>query len=162
FATWSTRRSRIDALARPAGWPGASGSRRQDARRRLGAVAPPGLGPVERRIGLAPGRFPAGRVRDRVGEADADGTGEPLAAGKRHAQLADARAQAFRKPVGLLGANPGAADQELLAPGSRHEVAWAAMMPQHAGDLDQDLVAGLVAMEVVDLLEAVDVDLEQH
>src|SRR5690606_15157375 len=93
--------------------------------------------------------------------ADADGAADALAVIEGDTQFADPPTQAFGEPERLLGARAGAADQELLAAGASHEVARTGMLAQHPGDRCQDLVAGSVAMLVVDGLEMVDVDLQQ-
>ncbi len=52
-------------------------------------------------------------------------------------------------------------DRELVAADPRHAVAPAHAADQHARDLDQRFVAGLVAEAVVDQLQSIEID-EQH
>jgi hypothetical protein len=51
-----------------------------------------------------------------------------------------------------------AEDEELVAPEARDGVARAQRGPQTGGDLEQELVSGVVAEAVVDRLEAVEVE----
>ena len=116
------------------------------------------LGAVHRGVGLAQ------HLRRRLGLAphgDADrGRAEDLAGGDREGllpDLGDALGDLERLLVGLdLGQH-----DELVAAQARHGVGGAHDLGQARADLDQQLVAGLVAERVVDRLEAVDVE-QQH
>ena len=80
---------------------------------------------------------------------------------KQNSQLAimsTSRVGGFVRAV-LVGALEQ--DAELVAAEARDAIALADASRQHLRDLDQGLVAGLVAERVVDHLQAVDVD-EQH
>ena len=114
------------------------------------------LGRAQRRVGLAEGELAAGGAELGDTDAGADGEG-PVAGAVRQAEGVD-------DALGdLLGLDHRAGDQdgELVAAEAGDEVVLADDGVQAAGHLDEQLVAGLVPGDVVDGLEAVEVEHEQ-
>ena len=72
--------------------------------------------------------------------------------------LLSARAQVLGHSGGRVAARVGEQGEELLAPEAAELVLRAQAVAQRAGDLDQGAVAGVVAVLIVDVLEAVEVD----
>ena len=114
------------------------------------------LGLAQRLVGLAEGELAAGGAELGDTDARADGEG-PVAGAVRHAEHVD---DALGDLLGL-GQRAGDQDGELVAAEAGDQVVVADDGVEPAGDLDQQLVAGLVPGDVVDGLEAVEVEHQQ-
>ena len=119
------------------------------------------LGLVQRHIGAAHDfvRVRPRKRKQRDADAHAETVGRP--AGR------DRHGQGFDHAQGDAGGRFGAGemarqDDEFVAAEARHQVAVADGAQEAAGDHDQGLVAGAMAVEVVDLLEAVEVEHQQR
>ena len=114
------------------------------------------LGRAQGLVGLAERQLAAGGAERGDTDARADGE-RPLAGAVRQAEGVD-------HPLGdVLGLGHRAGDQdgELVAAEAGDEVVLADDGVEAAGHLDQQLVAGLVPGDVVDGLEAVEVEHQQ-
>ena len=131
----------------------------------LVAVAAAALGPVERQVGVDQQPARIGDLVEIAGDADRDAEaafvaliGHRLvhllddAVGERGEQLA---------PAQLVGALDLAEHHELVAADAGDEIARSQIGLQHARGMHQHGVAGGVAERVVDLLEAVEVEMQQ-
>ncbi|MDT4821239.1 hypothetical protein FQZ97_544090 [compost metagenome] len=120
------------------------------------AVASLVLGLVHRRVGIAQQGDGVAAVAGVAAEADAAADRHLLLV--QHHRQGDALLEALQ-PGHLLAKLVGLHQQhdELVAAQARYGVDLAHPRPQAVGDLDQQLVAGVVAEAVVDHLEAVDV-----
>ncbi len=135
----------------------------------LGALAPR-LRPVHRVVRELEDVGDAARDLGGVQDADADAHPDPhrwpaQADVDRGGQsLGHAAGDLVRAPLGLLRGVPAAVEQhgELVAADPGHEVGLAHAGPQPLAHGDEQLVAGRVAVAVVDLLEAVEVAEEQR
>jgi hypothetical protein len=121
------------------------------------AVAAGGLGPVEGEVGagqqvvhlLAVQRIKGDPDTDRDREREARGVDRLVAHGQQLLGQADGTAR-----IGEVGDH----ERELVAADSGRRVRGAEHAPDPGRDLAQHGVAGRVAVRVVDLLEAVDVE----
>lgn len=120
------------------------------------AVAPCLLGLVHRRVGAFEGAFHALACAQR-GDARAEGDHHLLLVG--HEEFAREFAlQAHQGLVGVVLGGFGQQDDELFAAEARQHVLRAQVLAHDAGQVDERVVAGLVAEAVVELLEVVDVE----
>ena len=87
---------------------------------------------------------------------------EMLLALERQPALADRLEHALGDPLGGLAVGVAQHDGELVAAEAGDDVGLAHALAQRAADGADDLVAGLVAARVVDVLEAVEVEQEQR
>ena len=78
------------------------------------------------------------------------------------AVLANRLAQAVGDLRGAIGGAILQQDAELIAAETRDRVAGADARLQNAGDLLQQAIAGLVAAGVVDELELIEIEIQQH
>jgi len=125
----------------------------------LDPVLPLGLGRVHGDVGTAY-EVPGGQLGCRPGQADAGADGGGDAA--QPERLQQAPAEPVGDLVGVVGAvKAGAQQGELVAAEARRHPAAVPRPGQTAGHLDQQLVPGGVAVDVVDLLEVVEVDDQQ-
>ena len=126
----------------------------------LAAVLAGVLGGVHGGVGVAQDGFRVAAVLGGEGDADAAGDTDAVAADLH--VLAELVEQALGQLQGLLavGADPLQGDELVAAP-TRQQAVVGQQRAEARGDDAQQLVAGLVAERVVDLLEAVQVD-EQH
>jgi hypothetical protein len=76
--------------------------------------------------------------------------------------LFDGHADTFDGHGGSVAVGESEDHQELFATPARDDVRRAARATEHIGDLDEDLVAGVVAELVVDRLEVVNVNQHEH
>ena len=120
------------------------------------AVLAPPLGCVHRGVGAGEQLVTRRSVRREAGDADAD----RQRVGERGGHRRDALAQRVGRRQGVLLGQSGQQGAELLAPDPEHRVAAAGPAAQCIGHQAQRPVADLVAVEVVDLLEVVDVEQE--
>jgi hypothetical protein len=126
----------------------------------LVAVAPAGLGAVHRDVGEVQQLL--GIVAPRLGQRHADARGERDHAGAGGHGLAERGTDPARHLERVaLAMDVLAEHDELVATESRHGVAGAQGGVDAGGDRAQHLVARVVAVGVVDALEAVEVD-EEH
>ncbi len=94
------------------------------------------------------------------GHADADRERDRVAAdGERHG--VHRVAQAFGRGIGAVHAGLRGHHQEFAAVGARHQVDFAGGVAQALGQLRQQAVAGVAAVAVVEVAQAVDVDVQQ-
>ena len=125
----------------------------------LQAPAPALLGHVHRDVRVAD------QIGRRVGVAarqrDADAAADVDLAARHRERLGERGQDAARDDLGAAGVAVGQVGGELVAAEAREHVALAQRRLQATRGLAQQRVAGLVAVAVVDELEAIDVD-EQH
>ncbi len=115
----------------------------------LDPVLPLGLGRVHGDVGAAH-QVPGGQLGCRPGQADAGADGDGHAA------------QPVGDLVGVVGTvKAGEQQGELVATEARRHPAAVSRPAKAGGHLDQQLVPGCVAVDVVDLLEVVEVDDQQ-
>jgi hypothetical protein len=115
----------------------------------LDPVLPLGLGRVHGDVGAAH-QVPGGQLGCRPGQADAGADGDGHAA------------EPVGDLVGVVGTvKAGEQQGELVATEARRHPAAVSRPGKAGGHLDQQLVPGCVAMDVVDLLEVVEVDDQQ-
>jgi hypothetical protein len=80
----------------------------------------------------------------------------------RDIEIAHALADTLRQRSGFGRADPGEKDREFLAAAAGDQLTAAARGPdQHAGNPAQTIIAGRVTVDVVEALEAVDVEQQQ-
>ena len=142
--------------------PGGRGSARPSPRRRAVAAAPVGLGLVERDVGLAGqlDRVEPVLAGQRDADADAD---EDLAAAiseRLRRGLDDAPAQSAS--VSATRGDVGLDDRRTRRRRGARPCRWpGSMLARRRAELADQLVAGRMAERVVDLLEAVEIEVEQ-
>ena len=121
------------------------------------AVAAAALGDDQRLIGHIDELFGHGRVGQPLRDSKAGRHSHALAA-HREAQLGEPAPHALGPPQGLRLCCFGQDDAELFAAVAPGDVAGANALGEHAAELANHLVARLVAVQIVDPLEEVDVE----
>ena len=126
----------------------------------LEPIAAQTLGAIEREIGVDEQPLPVDRAAEGAGDADAHAEAALVAFVED--RLAGALDHPARKRVEAGHAGVGMADDdEFVAAGARDEIAFAQIAADDLGGVDQHRVARGMAERVVDLLEAVEIDLQQ-
>ena len=113
-------------------------------------------------IGFSEQRFICGAVMREDGRARADGEGDALAGPDLHVDLRDAMLQLEALDFGGLARAVREDDDELVAGIADAEVVWTERALQRQRHFTQRMIADVMAVAVVDGLEAVDVHDDQR
>ena len=117
------------------------------------------LGAIERHVGMVEQRLAIGRVVGAERDADAGGDRDFRRIGRRREALNNG----LGEPAGRRGAgNVGQQDGELVAAEPRHHLPVVQQGTDARGNGLQSPVAGGVSEQIVDLLEAVEIEAEHR
>ncbi|MFO1250631.1 MAG: hypothetical protein U1E77_05670 [Inhella sp.] len=130
-----------------------------------GAVATTVLGRVQRQVGPVDGALPmqaqTGRRQREADKADRNRDAQLLLGADGDRRIGHGDQQAVGQQLHMRGLERRRHDEELLAAPAHQQIAFTQGALQALGDGLDDLVAGAMAMAVVDALEVVDVQHQQ-